>query len=49
MENSITTARAVADRVNNEHDHGLRARERRQPRTPGIFSVDGLSGTREIF
>ena len=49
IESSVTTARTVAAKVKSEHDHGLLARERRQPRTPGILSGGGASETKGIL
>lgn len=45
MENRRTRERAVAERVNNEHDHGLCMRARRRPRPSNILIVSGSEAT----
>ena len=49
MDSSITAASTVAPRVNSEHDQGLLARLRRQPRMVGMLSSIGASGAKGIL
>ena len=46
MESRRLMAIKVQDNVNSVQDHGLLAREWRQPRCPGILSTSGDSGTK---